>query len=525
MDLDRAQPPKTYVLSPFGMGLIATYAVLFAVLHSLARTWGITIYSLWYPIAGVRFAFLWRYGAKFAWPFALAELLVQAFWGRLDKPPMEALVFGLSVVLPPLGYGLGIRLVRAARKEKPEKETALSMAIAMAVAPAVAASFSLPWAFLDQRASLIAHVVDRLAAILTFLIGDVLGVLLLAPPLLWALALRSAKSRHAPKRLTTPRVFEGAAAVVLAFLVSWVAYSAELGVRLEPFVLATVWIGLRLGPWAAWSVAASTALYVLFGLPAATPTADRVELHLLAACIAVAGYLAGGYSDAEIRHAAEITQRDRLLFQAERLKTLRAMSVAIIHEISQPLSTLAVEAKHLREASQAGSIGDEDLKFTAQLIERKSSSLADLVRTLRRFGARTTEPATLVALSEVASEAVTVVQSEAKALKVRLEVEGASREQIVGNALELQQALVNLLRNAMSASPGASVMVRLGSTPARAFFAVENTPTATAADGMGVGLIIARTIVEASGGELRRSDIGPRVIYRADFPIKAFEHG
>ena len=55
------------------MGLIATYAVLFAVLHSLARTWGITIYSLWYPIAGVRFAFLWRYGAKFAWPFALAE--------------------------------------------------------------------------------------------------------------------------------------------------------------------------------------------------------------------------------------------------------------------------------------------------------------------------------------------------------------------------------------------------------------------------------------------------------------------
>lgn len=506
------------------MGLIATYAVLFAVLHSLARTWGITIYSLWYPIAGVRFAFLWRYGAKFAWPFALAELLVQALWGRLDKPPMEALVFGLSVVLPPLGYGLGIRLVRAGRKEKPEKETALSMAIAMAVAPAVAASFSLPWAFLDQRASLIAHVVDRLAAILTFLIGDVLGVLLLAPPLLWALALRSA-NRHAPKRLTTPRVFEGAAAVVLAFLVSWVAYSAELGVRLEPFVLATVWIGLRLGPWAAWSVAASTALYVLFGLPAATPTADRVELHLLAACIAVAGYLAGGYSDAEIRHTAEITQRDRLLFQAERLKTLRAMSVAIIHEISQPLSTLAVEAKHLRDASQAGSMGEEDLKFTAQLIERKSSSLADLVRTLRRFGARTTEPATLVALSDVVSEALMVVQSEAKALKVRLEIEGASREQIVGNALELQQALVNLLRNAMAASPGTNVMVRLGSTPSRAFFAVENTPTATAADGMGVGLIIARTIVEASGGELRRSEIGSRVIYRADFPIKVFEHG
>jgi signal transduction histidine kinase len=524
MDLDHPQPSKTYVLSPFGLGLIATYAVLFAVLHSLARAWGITIYSLWYPIAGVRFAFLWRYGEKFAWPFALAELLVQALWGRFDKPPLEALVFGLSVVLPPLGYGLGIRLVRAVRQEKPERETALSMAIAMAVAPAVAASFSLPWAFLDQRAALIAHVVDRLAAILTFLIGDVLGVLLLAPPLLWGLAFRGLKSRHAPKRLTPSRVFEGLAAVVLAFVTSWVAHSAELGVRLEPFVLATVWVGLRLGPWAAWSVAASTALYVLFGLPAATTAVDRVELHLLAACIAVAGYLAGGYSDAEVRHAAEIAQRDRLLFQAERLKTLRAMSVAVIHEISQPLSTLAVEAKHLREASQAGTIGDEELKFTAQLIERKSRSLAELVRTLRRFGARTGDVATLVALSDVVSEAVAVVRAEAKALKVKLEVEGVSREQIVGNGLELQQALVNLLRNAMAASPGGRVLVRLGGTPARTSFTVENTPTAAAADGMGVGLIIARTIVEASSGELKRAESNGRVTYTADFPVKAFAH-
>ena len=43
---------------------------------------------------------------------------------------------------------------------------------------------------------------------------------------------------------------------------------------------------------------------------------------------------------------------DRMLFQAERLKTLRAMSVAVIHEISQPLSTLAIEAKHLHEIEE-----------------------------------------------------------------------------------------------------------------------------------------------------------------------------
>lgn len=524
MDPQRPTSPRAYILSPFGLGLVATYALLFAALHSLARAWGITIYSLWYPIAGVRFAFLWRYGAKFAWPFAISELLVQTLWGRLNQPPIEALVFGLSVILPPLGYGLGIQLVRRARQEKPEKQTPLSMAIAMAVAPAVAASFSLPWAFLDQRAVQIAHVTDRLAAILTFLIGDVLGVLLIAPPILWALTLNGAHNRYAPKRLTPARIFESVTAVILAAGIALVAYLAKLGVRLEPFVLATVWIGLRLGPWAAWSVAASTALYVLFCLPPTISAAERVELHLLTACIAVAGYLAGGYSDAEIRHAAEITQRDRLLYQADRLKTLRAMSVAIIHEISQPLSTLAVEAKHLRQASEAGTIEGEDLKFTARLIDRKSSSLAELVRTLRRFGARTSHAPSLVGLLDIAHDAIEVVRSEAKALKVRLAIEGEASERIRGNAIELQQALVNLLRNAMSASPGAHIVIRLGSTPSRAFLAVENMPTSAASEGMGLGLIIARTIVEASGGELARNEIGGRVIYSASFPIAAYGH-
>lgn len=524
MDLDRPPPQKTYVLSPFGLGLVALYAILFAVLHSLAKGWGITIYSLWYPIAGIRFALLWRYGVKFAWPFAFSELLVQALWGHFDKPPLEALAFGLSVALPPLGYGLGIWVVRATRKERPEKETPLSMAIAMAITPAVAASFSLPWAFLDHRAVLIAHLVDRLAAILTFLIGDLLGVLLIAPPILWALAVRGSNRRRAPKRLTLSRIVESASVVALACAITAVAYSARLGIRLEPFVLAAVWTGLRLGPWAAWSVAASTALYVLFCLPGPISTAERVELHLLAASIAVAGYLAGAYSDAEIRHAAEITRRDRLLYQAERLKTLRAMSVAIIHEISQPLSTLAVEAKHLRQASEAGTISDEELRFAAQLIERKSTSLAELVRTLRRFGGRTGHAPSLVALSDVAHGAVGVVRAEAKALKVALEIEGASREPLRGNTIELQQALVNLLRNAIAASPRDSIMIRLGSTPSRAFVAVENTPTASPKDGMGVGLIIARTIVEAAGGELQRSNFSKRVIYKAEFPIAVAEH-
>lgn len=520
MMLSRTPLESRLVLSPFGASLVVVYAVAYAALHALAQTWGVTVYSLWYPVAGVRFALLWRFGERFAWPFVLAELVVQGLWGRFDQPLPAAIMFALSVALPPLGYGLGVRLVRRLRQDARAEETALSMAIAMAVAPALAAALSLPWALLDQRAAQLTDLAQRLSAVLTFLVGDVLGVLLIAPPLLWICALVLDKKRPRPRRLQLARVAECVCVAGLAGLVQWAAGWTGLGMRLEPLMLAVVWTGLRLGVTPAWGLAALTALYVLFFLPHGVDTAVLFELHLMAACIAVAAYLAGGYSDAEIRHAAEIARRDRLLFQAERLKTLRAMSVAVIHDLSQPLTTLAVEARHLRQISESDAIDAETLRFTAKLIESKSANLADLVRTLRRFGARSSDRTSVVTLSEVINEAIAVVSSEIKALQVRLTVDGVSDDPVVGHPVELQQAVVNLLRNAIFASPGAEIWIQLGSASGRAFFVIDNVPTTSKATGMGVGLIIARTIIEACGGALDRTDVGARVLQRADFPIK-----
>ncbi|SKC07835.1 hypothetical protein [Sphingopyxis flava] len=59
------------------------------------------------------------------------------------------------------------------------------------------------------------------------------------------------------------------------------------------------------------------------------------------------------------------------------------MSVAVIHEISQPLSTLAIEARHLK--SQADGLAP-DIAESADLVDRKAHALSELVRRLRRFG-------------------------------------------------------------------------------------------------------------------------------------------
>ncbi|MCK9826216.1 hypothetical protein NOCD_22250, partial [Nocardioides cavernae] len=128
---------------------------------------------------------------------------------------------------------------------------------------------------------------------------------------------------------------------------------------------------------------------------------------------------AGSFADAEARALAAVARRDRMLFQAERLKTLRAMSVAVIHEISQPLSTLAIEARHLVEISARA---DPEIAETARLIERKTATLSTLVRRLRRFGGRAVDEPSLLPVATLLDTVTALARPEASVAGVAIRI-------------------------------------------------------------------------------------------------------
>lgn len=512
----------------FTLLLIAlAYGGAFIVLHSLAARWGQgLIYSLWFPIAGIRFALLWRYGAKLSLLLAVTELAVHGLLGNLAKPPLPLLLFSASVVFPPLAYGLAIGLVRriSARANETFGMSPLSLAVAMAVAPMAAALSSLPWAYFDQRATQLRSVIDALAAIIMFCVGDLLGVLLIAPPLLWILRLAEGKRPGKPRSFPARRSAEAAGLVILAITIARVAWLAGMGLRLEPMLLCAVWIGLRMGSAAAWSTVAGVAAFVLFLTPAGLSPSDRIDLHMLVACIAVAGYLAGGYADAQVDWSHEVARRDRLLFQADRLKTLRAMSVAVIHEISQPLTTLAIEARHLATMSHDPVLDRDELQRAAALIDRKSESLSDLVRRLRRFGSATSSTPSTIDVQGLVTDAVLVVQPEAAVANVRIDTEVTPTLSVTGQHVELQQALVNLLRNAITADAGGHIHVRARADRDKIFVEVVDSGKGgtSPSSGMGIGLMIARAIVENHAGRLELdSSHAPGALYRLTLPAEA----
>lgn len=464
---------------------------------------------MWFPAAGLRLALLWRAGARFTLPVALVELAADVATGAVVVTTPDWPLTVLSVVRPVLAYGAVVfvirRLSRRAARGGALFTAPMPFALASVLAPIAAALAAVPQALLRPDLTGITDVQAMVLSLNAFAIGDLLGVLLVAPPLLWAVDRLSGRQR-APLRAPRMALLMEAAGVLAVGLaigagLAWI----DLGLQPAPVLVAIAWIGLRSGRVGAWSALLLVAAIVLPISANDMTTPARLQLHLGLATIVVTGYLAGSFADAQARARDDLAWRDRLLFQAERLKTLRAMSVAVIHEISQPLSTLSIEARHLHESARDT---PPEVAATAALIHAKATQLSDLVRRLRRYGGRAVDEPTPLPISILVESVLALARPELSAAGVGLAVGTVDGDLVVlGQEVELAQALMNLLRNAAQAcGAGSEVTLTAAREGTNATLTVLNhcAPDQPPQPGMGVGTLVARAIVEAHGGTLAR---------------------
>ncbi|WP_375271342.1 ATP-binding protein [Sphingomonas sp.] len=489
--------------------LLGLYVFGFTLAHEIAQAWGgAGFYSLWYPAAGLRLALLWHMGARWTLPVAAAELAVDLILGAVPVWGVDAAIGWLGVVRPVLAYGAATWAVRRlAAREGAAGVTLLAppmpLALVSIAAPVLAAFFSLPQALLRGDLTGVESARDVTLSIAAFSVGDVLGTLLIAPPVLWAADRISGRPHSQLARPRVTAVMESIAVLALATLAGEMLRWLGLGSQSAPALIAVAWIGLRFGRVPAWCALLFVCAMVLPRTVGVMDTADRLQFHLGLASVVMTGYLAGSFHDAQTRARADMERRDRLLFQAERLKTLRAMSVAVIHEISQPLSTLAIEARHLHELTVDA---PAEVATTAALIDRKAAHLSDLVRRLRRYGGRAVDEPSPLPLATLIESVVALAKPEVQASDVGIAVAPVDPSlAVMAQEVELAQAVVNLIRNALQAcGAGGEVMLSVAHEGEAACIAVTNrcvsaTPTHP---GMGVGTLVARAIVEAHGGTL-----------------------
>jgi two-component system sensor histidine kinase RegB len=216
----------------------------------------------------------------------------------------------------------------------------------------------------------------------------------------------------------------------------------------------------------------------------------------------------------------ELDASRNLAARQERLASLATLAAGAAHELATPLSTIAVVAKDLeREVAAAGSRATvEDVRLVRQEVERCRQILA---RMRTDAGDQVGEHFVRVSVRELVSDCLAeAASSSGAAIDVALDPTTAEGSATLPRHAFVQ-ALRGLLDNARQASPpGARVSLRVSpGGPGRLVFQVADRGSGIAPEilgrvgepffttkptgkGMGLGIFLARAIVERLGGEL-----------------------
>ncbi len=209
------------------------------------------------------------------------------------------------------------------------------------------------------------------------------------------------------------------------------------------------------------------------------------------------------------------------LARKERLAAVGTMSAAIAHELRNPLSGIKMNARLLRDELADAPQSEETLELMLGEIDRMDHTLQellDLASSSPRDG-RLAVQLEDVNVADLTESATQLLAGKFRHAGVELETSGpADLPTARGDARRIRQVLVNLLLNALSATPaGGGVTVSLGAGSETVQLRVCDTGTGLTPEqadrvfepfvsdtpgGAGLGLYVSRSIVEACGGTL-----------------------
>lgn len=361
---------------------------------------------------------------------------------------------------------------------------------------------------------------DLLATALSrYWVGDMIGIAVFTPAIL--VFRRPAMPSGAVLAEAAAQGLALAAALWLVFGLGGSGNYQFFYLLFPPLIWAATRFGLAGA--AAGNLAAQVGLILVFR----AEDADVVTtFQCLMLALAMVTLVLGAAISERGRIQAELHARQDELANMGRLSTAGEMAAALAHELNQPLLAAIAFTRGAQRLLAAEAPDIAKVRGAMDRAVAESQRAGDIIRSLRDFigsDRRTRQP---VVLAELAAEVVAVAGPECARRGIRLvNLMDKALPAVHVDRVQVSQVMLNLVRNGMDATP-AGGEIALAAERAAEGVMVEVSDTGTGisddvadqlfkpfttskAAGMGLGLTICRSFVEAHGGRLWLQRNGP----------------
>jgi signal transduction histidine kinase len=237
---------------------------------------------------------------------------------------------------------------------------------------------------------------------------------------------------------------------------------------------------------------------------------------------------------------ARVVARTQEALRSARLAQLGTLAAGVAHEINNPLASIVAAADGLLRSARSDGGADPAQVEYLQILRKEALRAKDITTRLLRFAREDQGRRAPIRLADEIREVAAFLGHQLQQAGLRLELDLAAADAVIeGDAEEWRQALLNLLRNAMDASPsGGAIRLQLAYADGGLRLAVADEgpgipaalrqrvfepffTTKPTGQGTGLGLAITHRIVEAHGGRIYVADapVGARICI--DLPLAA----
>jgi C4-dicarboxylate-specific signal transduction histidine kinase len=250
----------------------------------------------------------------------------------------------------------------------------------------------------------------------------------------------------------------------------------------------------------------------------------------------------------ESRNRAEeaLRQSQADLAQVNRVTTMGELTASLAHEVNQPIAAAVTDANTCLRWLSRDQPDVEEARQAASRVVKDAARASEIITRVRALFKKETPQRELLDVNEVIRGMISLLRSEATRYSVSVQTElSEGLPGIMGDRVQLQQVLMNLMINAIQAMKDVSwprklavksqwaedrqLMVSVSDTgvglPAQQADQIFNAFFTTKSDGTGMGLRISRSIVESHGGRLWAGDNSPHgASFHLTLPSKTDTH-